>query len=134
LQTVSSFHNFFNSTCWYYLVLGHALKLNSNNILTALVMSSILTWPHLCTVALETLRIILCSDLLNSLFVQLMHTNYSKLWIIKIFIIITVAPTCFGLHQPSSGSHNPCLAKITLLVQVYMSLQTFSVLRPHMWP
>lgn len=65
LPTVSSFHNVFSSTCWYYLVLGHALKLNSNNILTALVLSSILTWPHLCTVALETLWTILCSNLFS---------------------------------------------------------------------
>ena len=63
LPTVSSFHNVFSSTCWYYVVLGHALKLNSNNVLTALVLSSLLTWPHLCNVALETLWTILCSNL-----------------------------------------------------------------------
>jgi hypothetical protein len=37
--------------------------------------------------------------------IQLMHINYIKIWIIKTFQIITVAPTCFGLRKPSSGSH-----------------------------
>jgi hypothetical protein len=55
-------------------------------------------------------------------FVQLMHTNYIKMWIIKTFKIITVAPTCFSLYKPSSGSHKQYLAKITLMVQVYMLL------------
>ena len=35
---------------------------------------------------------------------------------IKTFRIIKVAPTCFGLHNTSSGSYNLCLAKITFLV------------------
>ena len=46
---------------------------------------------------------------------------------IKTFKIIKVAPTCFGLHKPSSGSYSLCIAKITFLVPVYMSLQMFSV-------
>jgi hypothetical protein len=50
----------------------------------------------------------------------LSYINYIKLQIIKTFKIITVAATCFGLHKPSSGSHSTCLAKITLLVQVYL--------------
>jgi len=47
------------------------------------------------------------------LFVQLMHTNYNK--IVKqltSFKIITVAPTCFGLHKPSSGSSQPVSLKL----------------------
>jgi hypothetical protein len=54
--------------------------------------------------------------------VQLRHTNYIKMWINKTFKIISVAPTCFGLYKPSSGSHKKYLAKITLMVQVYMLL------------
>jgi len=34
-----------------------------------------------------------------------MHTNYYKIVKqLKSFEIIIVAPTCFGLHKPSSGS------------------------------
>ena len=44
------------------------------------------------------------------LFMQLMHTNYNKIFKeIKSFKIIIVAPTCFGLHKPSSGSYQPVL-------------------------
>jgi len=39
-----------------------------------------------------------------------MHTNYYKIVKqLKSFKIITVAPTCFGLHKPSSGSSQPVL-------------------------
>ena len=34
-------------------------------------------------------------------------------------------------QEPSSGSYNQCLAKITSLVQQYVSLQTLLVLRQH---
>jgi len=40
-----------------------------------------------------------------------MYTNYYK--IVKQLIpfkIITVAPACFGLHKPSSGSSQPVLS------------------------
>ena len=47
---------------------------------------------------------------LSTSFVQLMHTNYYKIIKqLKSFKIITVAPTCFGLHKPSSGSSQPVL-------------------------
>ena len=37
-----------------------------------------------------------------------MHTNYYKIVKrLKSFKIITVAPTCFGLRKPSSGSSQP---------------------------
>ena len=46
----------------------------------------------------------------SPLFVQLMHTNYYKIVKqLKSFKIIIVAPTCFGLHKPSSGSYQPVL-------------------------
>ena len=39
-----------------------------------------------------------------------MHTNYYKIFKqLKSFQIIIVAPTCFGLHKPSSGSSQPVL-------------------------
>ena len=41
---------------------------------------------------------------------QLMRTNYYKMVkLLKSFKIIIVAPTCFGLHKPSSGSSQPVL-------------------------
>jgi len=47
---------------------------------------------------------------LSPLFVQLMHTNYYKIVKqLKSFKTILVAPTCFGLHKPSSGSFQPVL-------------------------
>ena len=50
------------------------------------------------------------SKVIISLFVQLMHTNYCKIVKqLKSFNIIIVAPTCFGLHKPSSRSSLPVL-------------------------
>jgi len=47
---------------------------------------------------------------LSPLFVQLMHTNCYKIFKqLKSFKIIIVAPKCFGLHKPSSGSSRPVL-------------------------
>jgi len=47
---------------------------------------------------------------LSPLFVQLMHTDYYKIVKqLKSFKIMIVAPTCFGLHKPSSGSSQPVL-------------------------
>ena len=47
---------------------------------------------------------------LSPLFVRLMHTNqYKIVKRLKSFKIIIVAPTCFGLHKPSSGSSQPLL-------------------------
>jgi hypothetical protein len=42
--------------------------------------------------------------------------------IIKTIKITKAAPTCFGLHKPSYGRDSQSLAKITLLVPVYLSL------------
>ena len=37
-----------------------------------------------------------------------MHTNYYKIFkVLKSLKIIIVAPTCFGLHRPSTGSSLP---------------------------
>ena len=48
--------------------------------------------------------------LLSPFFVQLMHTYYYKIFkYFKSFKIIIVAPTCFGLHKPSSGRSQPAL-------------------------
>jgi len=39
-----------------------------------------------------------------------MHTNYYKMFKqLKSFEIIISPPTCFGLHNPSSGSSQPVL-------------------------
>jgi len=44
------------------------------------------------------------------LFVQPMHTNYYKIVKqLKSLKIITVAPTCFGLHKQSSRRSQPVL-------------------------
>jgi len=54
-----------------------------------------------CTVHVDSIR---------PLFVQVMHTNYYKIIKqLKSFKIIIVASTCFGLHEPSSGSAQPVL-------------------------
>jgi len=43
-----------------------------------------------------------------------MHTNYFKIVkLLRSFKIIITAPTCFGLHKPSSESYSLCLAKVT---------------------
>ena len=47
---------------------------------------------------------------LSPLFIQLMHINYYKIVEqLKSFKITIVAPTCFGLHKPLSGSSQPVL-------------------------
>ena len=55
-----------------------------------------------------------------------MQTNYYKVVSqLKSFKIIIVAPTCFGLHKPSSGSSQPVLRYVTMLTWVtysYMGL------------
>ena len=57
------------------------------------------------------------------LFVQLMHTNYYKIVKqLKSFKIIIVAPTCFGLHKPSSGSSQPVLRQSYSVDFGYMPL------------
>jgi len=53
--------------------------------------------------------------ILSPLFVQVMHRNYYK-------IVIIVAPTCFGLHKPSSGSSQPMLRRSYNLDFGYISL------------
>jgi len=50
------------------------------------------------------------STILSPLFLQLTLTNYYQIVKhLKSFKIIIVAPTCFGLHKPSSGSSQPVL-------------------------
>ena len=57
------------------------------------------------------------------------RTNYCKIVDIKNFKITTTAPTCFGLHKPSSGSSQSVLRQsYNIDFSVYMSLMTFSVL------
>ena len=47
---------------------------------------------------------------LSPLYIHLMHKNYYKIVKqLKSFKIIIVAPTCFGLRKPSSGSSQPVL-------------------------
>jgi hypothetical protein len=47
---------------------------------------------------------------LSPSFVQLMHTNYYRtVKQLQSITITIVAPTCFGLHKPSSGSSQPLL-------------------------
>ena len=60
---------------------------------------------------------------LSPLFVQLIHTNYYKIVKkLKSFKIIIVAPTCFGLHKPSSGSSQPVLRQSYNVDFGYISL------------
>ena len=41
------------------------------------------------------------------------HTNYSKIIeLLKTFKTTIIAPTCFGLHEPSSGNYSLCFAKL----------------------
>jgi len=60
---------------------------------------------------------------LSPLFVQLMHKNYYKIVKqLKSFKIIIVAPTCFGLHKPSSGSYQSVLRQSYNVNFDYISL------------
>jgi len=60
--------------------------------------------PKMIGSKMETIR------RLSPLFVQLMHINcYKIVKRLKSFKITIVAPTCFGLHKPSSGSSAPML-------------------------
>jgi len=46
------------------------------------------------------------------------HNSYKIVKLLKSFKIIIVAPTCFGLHKPSSGSSQPVLRQVTMLISV----------------
>ena len=60
-----------------------------------------------------------CTVRVGNIIVQLMHTNYYKIVkLLKLFKIITVGPTCFGLHKPSSGSYSLCFDKVAILSSV----------------
>jgi len=64
-----------------------------------------------------------------------MHTNYYKtVKQLKSFKIIIVAPTCFGLHKPSSGSYSLCFAKVTMLTSITYRYLKLLVLWLHMQP
>ena len=69
-----------------------------------------------------------CSILYMS---QLMRTNYFNFQIVKTLKTIIFAPTCFGLHKPSSGSYGLRFAKVTVLIAIYKSLLKYSVLWLH---
>jgi len=60
---------------------------------------------------------------LSPLFAQLMHTNHYKIVKqLKLFKIITVAPTCFDLRKPSSGISQPVLRQSYNVDFDYISL------------
>ena len=62
-----------------------------------------------------------------------MHTNYYKIVkTVKSYKIIIVAPTCFGLHKPSSGSYSLCFAEVTMLISVTYPYMKLWVLWLHM--
>ena len=48
-----------------------------------------------------------------------MRTNYYKtVKLLKSLKILVIAPTCFGLHKPSTGALVLCFAKVTMLTSV----------------
>ena len=56
---------------------------------------------HSCTVHVDSIKSFICPT--NA-------TNYHEIVKqLEAFKIITVAPTCFGLHKPTSGSSQPVL-------------------------
>jgi hypothetical protein len=59
----------------------------------------------------------------SPLLVQLMYINYYKIVKrLKSFKTIIVAPACFGLHKPSSGSSQPVLRQSYNVDCSYISL------------
>ena len=65
-----------------------------------------------------------------------MHMNYYKIVKqLKSFKVIIVAPTCFGLHKPSSGSSQPVLRQSynVDIRYIYRCLE-LSILWLHMQP
>jgi len=68
--------------------------------------------------------------ILNSLFVQLMHTNcFDLLKLLNTFKTIIVAPTFFDLHKPSSGSYSQYFAKVTMLILIiYVTIEVFGIM------
>jgi hypothetical protein len=46
------------------------------------------------------------------------HNSYNIVELLKSFTIIIFVPTCFGLHKSSSGSSQPVLRKVTMLISV----------------
>jgi len=64
-----------------------------------------------CTVHIANIKPFICPT--NA------HNTYKIFKQLKSFKIIIVAPTCFGLHKPSSGNPpNMCFAKVAMLISV----------------
>jgi len=79
--------------------LGHRSKCNNAELLIDSVGCKIWNY-YLRTFTLHV----------DNIIAQLMLTNYYKIVkLLKSFKMIIVAPTCFGLHKPSSGSSQPVL-------------------------
>ena len=57
-----------------------------------------------------------------------MHTNYKILRLLKLLKLLKLLQHVSVHIKPSSGSHIQCLAKITYLVPIRVSLLTLSVL------
>jgi hypothetical protein len=64
------------------------------------------------------------------------HINYSKIVeLLKTSKTTIIAPTCLGLHKPSSGSSQSALRQsYNIDFRVYMSSMKFSVLWLHILP
>jgi len=60
--------------------------------------------------------------------VQLMHTNYKILRLLKYIKLLKLLQLVSIHIKPSPGSHIQCLAKITYLVPMCVSLLMLSVL------
>ena len=70
---------------------------------------------HGCTVHVGNIKSFICP--INA------HTNYSKIVELLKTFKITLAPTCFGLHKPSSGNSQSLLRQsYNIDFSVYMSL------------
>ena len=55
----------------------------------------------------------------SRLLFQLMHKNYYKIVTqLKLFKIIIVSPTCFGLQNHHRGALSLCFAIVTMLTSV----------------
>jgi len=80
---------------------------------------------HGCTMHVDNIKSFICPTNAN--------TNYSKTAeLLKTSKSKIIAPTCFGLHKPSSGSSQSVLHQsYNIDFSVYISLMKFSVLWLH---
>jgi len=75
----------------------------SEDEIALFILQNVQTNLRSCTVHVDNIKFFICPT--NA------RNSYKIVKQLKLFKIVTVAPTCFSLHKPSSGSSQPVLRR-----------------------